>query len=100
MGDGSSPVLDTISADDFSECFKRLSENLSSSPSGRHIGHYKAVIGDEELYAHMLDSLVRVSRRGKENHFAIVSRQRRQQDRKSTRLNSSHSIASRMPSSA
>ena len=38
--DGSSPVLDTISADDFSEGFKRLSENLSSSPSGRHIGHY------------------------------------------------------------
>ena len=47
--DGSSPVLDTISAEDFSKGFKRLSENLSSSPSGRHIGHYKAVIGDEEL---------------------------------------------------
>ena len=47
--DGSSPVLDTISAEDFSEGFKRLSENLSSSPSGRHIGHYKVVIGDEEL---------------------------------------------------
>ena len=50
MGDdGSSPVLDTISADDFSEDFKRLSENLSSSPSGRHIGHYKVVISDEKL---------------------------------------------------
>ena len=48
--DGSSSVLDTISADDFSEGFKRLSENLTSSPSGRHFGHYKAVIGDEELY--------------------------------------------------
>ena len=47
--DGSSPVLDTISADDFSEGFKGLSENLSSSPSGWHIGHYKAAIGDEEL---------------------------------------------------
>jgi hypothetical protein len=47
--DGSSPVLDTISADDFSEGFKRLSENLSSSPSGWQIGHNKAVIGDEEL---------------------------------------------------
>jgi hypothetical protein len=47
--DGSSPVLDTISADDFSEGFKRISINLSSSPSGLLIGHYKAVIGDEEL---------------------------------------------------
>jgi hypothetical protein len=47
--DGSSPVLDTISADDFSEGFKRLSENLSSSPSGLHIGHYKAAIDDEDL---------------------------------------------------
>jgi hypothetical protein len=47
--DGSDPVSDLISHEDFSNGFKLLSEDLSSSPSGRHIGHYKAVLGDVEL---------------------------------------------------
>ena len=38
-----------ISPEDFSNGFKQLSEDLSSSPSGRHIGHYKAALGDVEL---------------------------------------------------
>ena len=29
--------------------FKQLSEDLSSSPSGRHLGHYKAALDDPEL---------------------------------------------------
>ena len=33
------------------------------------------------VLAHMLDSLVRVSRRGKENHFVLLSQNRRQQTR-------------------
>ena len=47
--DGSDPVSDIISPEDFSNGFKQLSEGLSSSPSGRHIGHYKAALGDIEL---------------------------------------------------
>jgi hypothetical protein len=47
--DRSDPVSDPISHKDFSNGFKLLSEDLSSSPSGRHIGHYKAALGDEEL---------------------------------------------------
>ena len=47
--DGTDPVDNTISADDFLAGFKQLSENLSSSPSGRHLGHYKAALDDPEL---------------------------------------------------
>ena len=47
--DGSDPVSDIISPEDFSNGFKQLSEDLSSSPSGCHIGHYKAALGDIEL---------------------------------------------------
>ena len=47
--DGSDPVSDVISPKDFSNGFKLLSEDLSSSPSGRHIGHYKAALRDEDL---------------------------------------------------
>ena len=47
--DGTDPVDDTISAEDFLAGFKQLSEDLSSSPSGRHLGHYKAAVDDPEL---------------------------------------------------
>jgi hypothetical protein len=47
--DGSDPVSNVISPEDFFNGFKQLSEDLSSSPSGRHIGHYKAALGDIEL---------------------------------------------------
>jgi hypothetical protein len=47
--DGSDPISDVISPEDFSNGFKLLSEDLSSSPGGRHIGHYKAAFGDLEL---------------------------------------------------
>ena len=47
--DRSDPVSDVISPKDFSNGSKLLSEDLSSSPSGRHIGHYKAALGDVEL---------------------------------------------------
>jgi hypothetical protein len=47
--DGIDPVDDTISAENFLAGFKQLSEDLSSSPSGRHLGHYKAALDDPEL---------------------------------------------------
>jgi hypothetical protein len=46
---GSGPVSDVIFPEDFSNGSKLLSEDLSSSPSGRHIGHYKTALGDVEL---------------------------------------------------
>jgi hypothetical protein len=39
----------SFSLDDFSNGFKLLSDNLSSSPSGRHIGYYKAALENVEL---------------------------------------------------
>jgi hypothetical protein len=47
--DGSGQVSNVISPEDFSNGFKLLSDDLSSSPSGRHIGHYKVALGDLEL---------------------------------------------------
>jgi hypothetical protein len=39
----------TISGEDFSNLYKVLSESTSSSPSGRHIGHYKVASTQEHL---------------------------------------------------
>jgi hypothetical protein len=47
--DRSGPVSDVISPEDFSNGFKLLSEDLPSSPSGCHIGHYKVALGDVKL---------------------------------------------------
>ena len=43
-------VVDSkISAEDFVQGFKCISKKLTSSPSGCHYGHYKAVLSDAEL---------------------------------------------------
>ena len=34
---------------DFRRLFKKWRESTTSSPSGRHIGHYKAILGDDDL---------------------------------------------------
>ena len=47
--DRSDPVSDLISSEDLSDGFKMLSEDISSSPSDQHIGHYKAALGDSDL---------------------------------------------------
>jgi hypothetical protein len=39
----------TIINEDFIGVYKALKENTSSSPSGRHVGHYKAVVGGPAL---------------------------------------------------
>ena len=47
--DGVTTVNPTITADDVREGVKAIAEKLTSSPSGRHYGHYKAAIGDPDL---------------------------------------------------
>ena len=34
---------------DFRRLFTKWKESTSSSPSGRHIGHYKAILGNDDL---------------------------------------------------
>ena len=34
---------------DFSRIFSKRKESTTSSPSGRHIGHYRAILGNKEL---------------------------------------------------
>jgi hypothetical protein len=44
------PVLsNVITEDQFINTYKHLDEKTSSSPSGRHIGHYKAVLSSKHL---------------------------------------------------
>ena len=48
----------TITAEDFTSGFAKVHERISSSPSGRHMGHYKAAIRHKRLaqmYATMMD---------------------------------------------
>jgi hypothetical protein len=47
--------LITITPEEFIQTYKFTKENSSSSPSGRHIGHFKAVLQDTSLvFIHML----------------------------------------------
>jgi hypothetical protein len=39
----------TISPTQFQECYRIIDERTSSSPSGRHIGHYKAAVSSDIL---------------------------------------------------
>jgi hypothetical protein len=43
------PISPKISPDQFKSCYKAMDERTSSSPSGRHLGHYKAATFSEEL---------------------------------------------------
>ena len=48
----------TITPEDFMTGFKKVKEATSSSPSGRHMGHYKAAMKNKrivEMYATMMD---------------------------------------------
>ena len=38
-----------MNAGEFRHYFKTKKESTESSPSGRHIGHYKAILGNDEL---------------------------------------------------
>ena len=39
------PITTTITEEEVKQCFKSWKEATSTSPSGRHLGHYKAIIG-------------------------------------------------------
>jgi hypothetical protein len=39
------PISTTTTADDIKSCFKAWKEATSTSPSGRHVGHYNAING-------------------------------------------------------
>jgi hypothetical protein len=41
------PVSTTISMEDFCKAFKKWSEGTSTSPSGRHLGHYRCLFADD-----------------------------------------------------
>jgi hypothetical protein len=43
----STPVSSVMTIADFQKGFKRIAKKTSSSPSGRHIGHYKAILKDD-----------------------------------------------------
>ena len=50
-GEDSTNPVDSISPEDFAAGFRQLSEDLSSSLSARHLGHYKAILGEPDLCA-------------------------------------------------
>ncbi len=50
-------ILSELSPDHFQSTYMKVKENTSSSPSGRHVGHYKAVVEDSllsQLHASMM----------------------------------------------
>ena len=46
---GEDPIKFSITIDEFKQGLKSVAEKTSSSPSGRHLGHYKASLKDDIL---------------------------------------------------
>ena len=46
---GSATIKSTLTIDEFKQGFKLVAEKTSSSPSRRHLGHYKASLKDDIL---------------------------------------------------
>ena len=43
--------------EDFKKCVQRWKETTSTSPSGRHLGHYKTAILDDEVAQLLVDMI-------------------------------------------
>ena len=49
LGDEALKIIDPITTEDFFHYFKKKREKTETSPSGRHMGHYKAILRNEGL---------------------------------------------------
>ena len=55
------PINTTVTADGVTHCFKAWKEATSTSPSGRHLGHYKAIISNSTLlqcFVHFMNIVI------------------------------------------
>ena len=52
-----SQISTNILPEDFIKCYKHWKETTASSPSGRHIGHYKALINEPDIVAYFCKML-------------------------------------------
>ena len=52
-----SQISTNILPEDFIKCYKHWKETTASSPSGRHIGHYKALINKPDIVAYFCKML-------------------------------------------
>ena len=59
-----SPISTDVSEEDVKFGFKKWKETTSTSPSGRHLGHYKAIIQDPGLLTSMTQFLHVIIKRG------------------------------------
>jgi hypothetical protein len=53
-----SPIKLLLSPEDFKQFFKRKQESTSSSPSGRHMGHYKVMLDELQLGRPLLAEII------------------------------------------
>ena len=51
-------ICTDTSFDDFRKFYKLATESISSSPSGRHYGHYKALLQTEKTYLSAIHSIL------------------------------------------
>jgi hypothetical protein len=58
------PISTAITEDDVKYGFKKWKESTSTSPSGRHLGHYKAIVQDDRLLRSMTQFLATVVKHG------------------------------------
>jgi hypothetical protein len=58
------PILTTLTTDDVTKGFRKWKESTATSPSGRHLGHYKAIIQNDTLLECLVQFLTIATQRG------------------------------------
>jgi hypothetical protein len=58
------PIPSSITPDDVAYGFSKWKESTSTSPSGRHLGHYKAIIQDATLLSCLTKFMAIITKRG------------------------------------